>query len=240
MARSTGANALARMIDAAIIPGTELDDTLRRFLGDAATGLAIAAPVVWLFTHLLGITLHPAPVAMWTTIALTRTVTVDATALAVSFGRFDGGLPRHALHGVAAGGVAHTTTTPIDFSKEVLKARPEFFPEAGTDLELTIQLTVPVHADILQRVVPAGELLEAGAQRGGGGFGPLGGVGGVLVPGPLHGVAAQVVAGGELVVGLGVEVGVGEGLHRMLGGRVHSLQRDGPIREDAADIDQRP
>src|SRR5215218_6714286 len=35
-----------------------------------------------------------------------------------------------------------------------------------------------------------GELLEAGAQRGGGGFGPLGGVGGVLVPGPLHGVAA--------------------------------------------------
>ncbi|HZN99973.1 MAG TPA: hypothetical protein VFB93_02135, partial [Burkholderiales bacterium] len=48
---------------------------------------------------------------------------------------WDGGLPRHALHGVAAGGVAHTTTTPIDFSKEVLKARPIFFPEEGTDLE---------------------------------------------------------------------------------------------------------
>src|SRR5215211_4569759 len=41
-----------------------------------------------------------------------------------------------------------------------------------------------------------GELLEAGPQRGGGGLGPLGRVGGVLVPGPLHGVAAQVVAGG--------------------------------------------
>ena len=48
---------------------------------------------------------------------------------------WDGGLPRHALHGVAAGGVAHTTTTPIDFSKEMLKARPVFFPEEGTDLE---------------------------------------------------------------------------------------------------------
>jgi hypothetical protein len=50
---------------------------------------------------------------------------------------FDGGLPRHALHGVAAGGVAHTTTTPIDFSKEILVARPEYFPEQGTDLEQT-------------------------------------------------------------------------------------------------------
>ena len=44
---------------------------------------------------------------------------------------------RASLHGVAAGGVAHTTTTPIDFSKEVLKARPQFFPEEGTDLEKT-------------------------------------------------------------------------------------------------------
>ena len=50
---------------------------------------------------------------------------------------FDGGLPRHTLHGVAAGGVAHTTTTPIDFSKELLVARPEFFPEEGTDVEKT-------------------------------------------------------------------------------------------------------
>ena len=50
---------------------------------------------------------------------------------------FDGGLPRHTLHGVAAGGVAHTTTTPIDFSKEILVARPEYFPEQGTDVEQT-------------------------------------------------------------------------------------------------------
>jgi len=50
---------------------------------------------------------------------------------------FNGGLPRHALHGLAAGGVAHTTTTPIDFSKEILKARPQFFPEQGTDVEQT-------------------------------------------------------------------------------------------------------
>ena len=45
--------------------------------------------------------------------------------------------PRHTLHGVAAGGVAHSTVSPIDFSKEVLVARPEFFPEQGTDVEIT-------------------------------------------------------------------------------------------------------
>ena len=50
---------------------------------------------------------------------------------------FDGGLPRHTLHGVAAGGVAHSTVTPIDFSKEMLRARPEYFPEEGTDVEKT-------------------------------------------------------------------------------------------------------
>ncbi len=50
---------------------------------------------------------------------------------------FDGGLPRHTLHGVAAGGVAHSTVSPIDFSKEMLVARPEFFPEQGTDVEIT-------------------------------------------------------------------------------------------------------
>src|SRR5262245_46068255 len=50
---------------------------------------------------------------------------------------FDGGLPRHTLHGVAAGGVAHSTVSPIDFSKEMLVARPEYFPEQGTDVEIT-------------------------------------------------------------------------------------------------------
>lgn len=48
---------------------------------------------------------------------------------------FDGGLPRHALKGLAAGGEAHTVTTRLDFSKEVLKTDVVFYPEEGTDLE---------------------------------------------------------------------------------------------------------
>jgi manganese oxidase len=50
---------------------------------------------------------------------------------------FDGGLPRHTMYGIAAGTVARTTTTPIDFSKELLVAKPQFFPEQGTDVEQT-------------------------------------------------------------------------------------------------------
>ena len=45
--------------------------------------------------------------------------------------RLDGGLPRHAAWRGRRRRLAHATTTPIDFSKEVLRARPEFFPEAG-------------------------------------------------------------------------------------------------------------
>jgi manganese oxidase len=48
---------------------------------------------------------------------------------------FDGGLPRHTLRGLAAGGEAHTVTTRLDFSKDVVKADAVFYPEEGTDLE---------------------------------------------------------------------------------------------------------
>jgi hypothetical protein len=61
---------------------------------------------------------------------------------AQAFG-FDGGLARHALHGYAAGGESHDTTTRLDFSKEILVARPQFFPEQGTDLE---QVAMAYHA----------------------------------------------------------------------------------------------
>jgi len=50
---------------------------------------------------------------------------------------FDGGLPRHALHGFAAGGQALSVLTRLDWSKETQVARPEFFPEQGTDVETT-------------------------------------------------------------------------------------------------------
>ncbi|MCM2357041.1 MAG: copper oxidase [Geobacteraceae bacterium] len=69
-------------------------------------------------------------------------------------GGWDGGLPRHSLDGFAAvgGRIASSdphTPTPanatffsvesrFDFSKEILKARPVFFPEAGTDVEKAV------------------------------------------------------------------------------------------------------
>ncbi|MDD0974744.1 manganese-oxidizing multicopper oxidase MnxG [Pseudomonas fontis] len=50
-------------------------------------------------------------------------------------GGWDGGLPRHALDGVAAGGEAITTTTALDFSKQIIRAKPVYMPEEGTEVE---------------------------------------------------------------------------------------------------------
>lgn len=56
---------------------------------------------------------------------------------------WDGGLGRHALDGVSAGGEAETTTTKLDFSKVVHKAKPIYLPEEGTDVE---QAAMQFHA----------------------------------------------------------------------------------------------
>ena len=56
---------------------------------------------------------------------------------------FDGGLPRHAMKGYAAGATTHTVTTRLDFSKEFVTAVPVYYPEEGTDLE---QLAMKFHA----------------------------------------------------------------------------------------------
>ena len=59
-------------------------------------------------------------------------------------GGWDGGLPRHALDGFAAAGCttlpgraacAVSEESPLSFAKEMLKARPEWYPEDGTDVE---------------------------------------------------------------------------------------------------------
>ncbi len=55
--------------------------------------------------------------------------------MASSAGGWDGGLPRHSLEGYRAGGQARSTVSRHDFSKVIEKARPVYFPEAGTDLE---------------------------------------------------------------------------------------------------------
>jgi hypothetical protein len=48
---------------------------------------------------------------------------------------WDGGLPRFAIEGYAAGGESLMAVTRLDMSKEVTSAKPVFFPEEGTDLE---------------------------------------------------------------------------------------------------------
>jgi hypothetical protein len=58
-------------------------------------------------------------------------------------GGFDGGLPRHALQGVADGGEFLSVVSPIDFSKVMHKAKPVYYPEEGTDLE---QVAMAFHA----------------------------------------------------------------------------------------------
>jgi hypothetical protein len=58
-------------------------------------------------------------------------------------GGWDGGLPRHALDGWAAGGEAEVTTSALDFSKVIHKAKAVFYPEEGTDVE---QAAMAYHA----------------------------------------------------------------------------------------------
>lgn len=58
-------------------------------------------------------------------------------------GGWDGGLPRHSLDGWAAGGDAEVTTSALDFSKVITRARPIYFPEEGTDVE---QAAMAYHA----------------------------------------------------------------------------------------------
>lgn len=55
----------------------------------------------------------------------------------------DGGLPRHALHGYSAGAQSADTLSRHSAKKEIKEAKPEFFPEQGTDLE---QLAMKYHA----------------------------------------------------------------------------------------------
>ena len=76
-------------------------------------------------------------------------------------GGWDGGLPRHALDGYAAGGQTDTVTTHLDFSKTTLLARPVYFPEEGTDVE---QAAMAFHAQrqhASHAVLPNGRTVAA-------------------------------------------------------------------------------
>jgi hypothetical protein len=92
------------------------------------------------------------------TIADIDSDTVDETVplwngagFATNAGGFDGGLPRHSLDGLKAANavVADPALDPafvsaetrLDFHKEVLRAKPVYFPEEGTDLEKVAMAT---------------------------------------------------------------------------------------------------
>jgi len=68
----------------------------------------------------------------------------DGTVVNTTYEGWDGGLPRHALEGLKAAG--HSPLTPafqqevslVDFSKEILRAKPVYWPEDGTDLETRV------------------------------------------------------------------------------------------------------
>ena len=94
---------------------------------------------------------------------------------------WDGGLPRHALRGYAAGGDADSIVSPVDFSKTILKAAPTYYPEEGTDLE---KLAMAFHARKFHATYfPDGT--NAGLDGIAGGFRTNGG-GGPVVGAPYH------------------------------------------------------
>ncbi|WP_325975755.1 manganese-oxidizing multicopper oxidase MnxG [Pseudomonas asiatica] len=73
-------------------------------------------------------------------------------------GGWDGGLPRHTLDGWAAGGEAQVTTSVLDMSKTLERAKPVYFPEEGTEVE---QAAMAFHAKPEHpsyAVLPSGQL----------------------------------------------------------------------------------
>ncbi|MBI2876158.1 MAG: hypothetical protein HYY20_04690, partial [Candidatus Tectomicrobia bacterium] len=58
-------------------------------------------------------------------------------------GGWNGGLPRLSLEGYLAGGESLDIQNRLDFSKEVLKGKPVYYPEEGTDVE---QAAMAFHA----------------------------------------------------------------------------------------------
>lgn len=51
-------------------------------------------------------------------------------------GGFDGGLPRHAMEGYSAGSEAHHLLNRLTAEHDLITAKPKYFPEDGTELEL--------------------------------------------------------------------------------------------------------
>ena len=93
---------------------------------------------------------------------------------------WDGGLPRNALEGYAAGGETTSVESPTDFSKVIHKAKPVYFPEEGTDVEKVAMAfhAQKYHDTYLPDGTPALAAANAGFRTNGGG--------GPVVGAPFH------------------------------------------------------
>ncbi|HET9554994.1 MAG TPA: hypothetical protein VFP50_18655 [Anaeromyxobacteraceae bacterium] len=93
-------------------------------------------------------------------------------------GGWDGGLPRHTLEGYAAAGCTtaasraacvHSEESPLSFAKEVLKAKPYWYPEDGTDIEKVAMAYHAVRHHPTSSVDLAGAVSPAGFTTNGSG-----------------------------------------------------------------------
>jgi len=73
--------------------------------------------------------------------SMTPAMKANFVALAGDYEQMHGGLPRHGMHGVKAGGIAAPTpagiVSPVDLTKFMARAKPAFYPEGGTEAERT-------------------------------------------------------------------------------------------------------
>jgi len=93
----------------------------------------------------------------------------QAPGFEANAGGWDGGLPRHALEGYAAGGASTDTQTTLDFTKFVDVAKPVYFPEAGTAIEKLAMAfhSKKYHATFLPDGTPFGDGVNSGFRTNG-------------------------------------------------------------------------
>jgi manganese oxidase len=99
------------------------------------------------------------------------TMKANFVSLAGDYNQMNGGLPRHALHGVKSGGQAGPTiagiVSPVDLTKAIAKAKPAYFPEGGTEVERTAMATHSKFNIPSYRVRPNGTVEPANFQLNG-------------------------------------------------------------------------
>jgi hypothetical protein len=83
-------------------------------------------------------------------------------------GGFDGGLPRHAVHGYSAGSKSEDTFTRLDAMKHEKEIKPVYFPETGTAMERVAMTFHAAPSHPTARVLPNGSVEPASFVTNGG------------------------------------------------------------------------